>query len=56
MVLLPSLPTHEGPYRGVAEEAKYDHDERRREDGAEHDAGQAGVDQGDDHVLHRDQH
>lgn len=43
-------------YRGVAEEAEYDHGERRGEDGAKHDAGQAGVDQGDDQILHRDQH
>lgn len=52
----PDLTTHGGPYRGVAEEAEYDHDERRGEDGAEHDGGQAAVDQGDDHILRCDQH
>lgn len=52
----PNLTTQGGLYRGVAEEAKDDHGERWGEDGAEHDAGQAGVDQGDDHILHRDQH
>ena len=40
----------------MAEESEYDHGERRGEDGAEHDAGQAGVDQGNDHILHGDQH
>lgn len=43
-------------YRGVAEEAEYDHDKGRGEDGAEHDAGQPGVDQCYDHILCRDQH
>lgn len=52
----PNLTNHGGPYRGVAEEAEYDHGQRRGEDGAEHDAGQAGVDQGHDQILHRDQH
>lgn len=52
----PNLPTHGAAYRGVAEEAEHDHGERRGEDGAEHHAGQAGVDQGDDQILHRDQH
>lgn len=39
----------------MAEEAEYDHDEGRGEDDAEHDAGQRGVDQRDDHVLCGDQ-
>ena len=42
-------------YRGVAEEAEYDHDEGGGEYDAEHDAGQRGVDQRDDHVLCSDQ-
>lgn len=43
-------------HRGVAEEAEYDHGESRGEDGAEHDAGQPGVDQCYDQILCGDQH
>lgn len=40
----------------MAKEAEYDHGESWGEDGAEHDAGQPGVDQCDDHILCSDQH
>lgn len=39
----------------MAEEAKYNHDERWGEDGAKHDAGQQAVYCRDDQILSRDQ-
>ena len=40
----------------MAEEAEHHHDDGRRQDGPEHQPGQAGVDRGDDEVLRRHQH